>query len=153
MSEAADGVREGGCRCGQVRFAITAPEMLTMACHCRGCQRMTGAPYSVTMIVPGGGFEVTAGAPVIGGMHGEAKHYHCPHCLSWVYTVPNMPMPMVNVRATMLDDPSGFSPYVELCTEEGLPWAKTPAVHSFPQFPPEEAWGGLVGEYMTRSGG
>lgn len=153
MSEAANGVREGGCRCGQVRFRITAPEMLTMACHCRGCQRMTGAPYSVSMLVPRGGFEVTAGEGVIGGMHGEIQHYHCPHCMSWVYTIPPTPMPMVNVRATMLDDPSGFSPYVENCADEMLPWAKTPAKHSFPQFPPDAAWGPLVGEYMQRGGG
>ena len=126
-------VREGGCRCGQLRFRITAPDMLTMVCHCRGCQRMTGAPFSVSAIVPGGAFEVTAGEPVIGGLHGEVKHYHCPHCLSWVYTIPPTPMPMVNVRATMLDD-------------------AIPARHSFPAFPPDDAWGPMVAEYMQRAG-
>ncbi|WP_293679111.1 GFA family protein [uncultured Phenylobacterium sp.] len=153
MSETANGVREGGCRCGQVRFRITTPEMLTLACHCRGCQRMTGAPYSVTMIVPGGGFEVTAGEPVLGGLHGEVKHYHCPHCLSWVYTIPPVPMPMVNVRATMLDDVSGFAPYAETYTDEMLPWAKTPAKRSFPRFPADEAWPQLIREYMQSGGG
>lgn len=29
----------------------------------------------------------------------------------------------VNVRATMLDDPSWFAPFVETYTSEALPWA------------------------------
>ena len=35
---------EGGCRCGQVRLKISAPPLLTMACHCTGCQKMSPAP-------------------------------------------------------------------------------------------------------------
>ena len=34
---------EGGCRCGRVRFQITVAPLLVMACHCRGCQSMTGS--------------------------------------------------------------------------------------------------------------
>ena len=62
---------------------------------------MTGAPYSVSIAMPLEGFELTAGDPVIGGLHGEIQHNHCPYCLSWVFT--RLPgIPMVNVRATML---------------------------------------------------
>lgn len=145
-------VREGGCRCGQVRFRITAPDLLTLACHCRGCQRMTGAPFSVTAMIPGGGFEVTAGEPIIGGLHGEIRHNHCPHCLSWVYTIPPIALPMVNIRATMLDDVSGFTPFVEIWTDEKLPWATTPAKHRFPGFPPDGAWQSLIAEFMQQRG-
>jgi len=53
--------REGGCRCGQVRFRFTAQPLLTMACHCRGCQRMTGSAFSLSAAYPASGFEVTAG--------------------------------------------------------------------------------------------
>jgi hypothetical protein len=27
---------EGGCLCGEIRFRVGAPPLLTMACHCRG---------------------------------------------------------------------------------------------------------------------
>jgi hypothetical protein len=37
----------------------------------------------------------------------------------------------VNLRPTMLDDPSWFTPFIETSTSEKLPWATTPAVHSF----------------------
>ena len=147
-------VREGGCRCGRVRFKVTAPPMLTMACHCVGCQRMTGGPYSVSEMFPGGAFEVTAGEPVIGGLHGEIEHYHCGWCMSWVFTRPPTPMPMVNVRATMMDDAAGFEPFVEICAAEMLPWAKIPiAARSYPAFPPNEDWPGLISEYMQRTAG
>src|SRR3546814_4064747 len=102
------------CRCGALRFRINAPPMLTGGWHCTGCQRMTGSAFSLTVTVPGEGFTVTKGEPVIGGLHGEVRHHHCPHCLSWVFTrPPEGPMTFVNVRATMLDDPGWFVPFVE----------------------------------------
>ena len=53
----------------------------------------------------------------------------------------------VNLRPTMLDDASWFTPFIETCTKERLPWATTPATHSFETFPPYEDYAGLVAEY------
>ena len=63
--------QEGGCRCGQVRIKMTAPPFLTMACHCTGCQRMTGSAFSLSAAYPSNAFSVTQGEPVIGGLHGS----------------------------------------------------------------------------------
>ncbi len=101
--------QEGRCRCGQVRFRITAPPLLTMACHCTGCQRMTGSAFSLSAAIPSEGFAVTQGEPVIGGLHGPSRHYFCPHCLSWLFTRPEGLDHFVNVRSTMLDDPAWSS--------------------------------------------
>eukprot|EP01030_Chromulinospumella_sphaerica_P022496 gene22496-22479_t len=138
--------KTGGCRCGQLRFEITAPPLLTMACHCTGCQRMSGGPYSLSVAVPSEGFKVTRGEPVIGGLHGEIQHYHCPHCLSWVFTRPGMDF-FVNVRTPMLDDTDGYEPFIETCASEAFPWAKTPARHSYETFPPMEAYQALTEEF------
>ena len=46
----------------------------------------------------------------------------------------------VNLRPTMLDDPSWFTPFIETYTSEKLPWAATPAVHSYEKFPSFEAF-------------
>ena len=70
---------DGQCRCGQTRFRITAAPFLTMACHCTGCQRMSASAFSLSVAVPAEGFAVTAGEPVIGGLHGTTRHFFCPH--------------------------------------------------------------------------
>jgi hypothetical protein len=139
---------EGSCRCGEVRLKISAPPMITMACHCKGCQRMSASAFSCSAAIPSHGFEVTAGEPVIGGAHGdETHHYHCPRCKSWLYTRPVGMDWFVNIRATMLDDATWFSPFVETYTSAKFPWAETGATHSFAQFPPLDAYEGLMKEY------
>lgn len=139
--------QEGGCRCGQVRIRVSAPPVLTMACHCTGCQRMTASAFSLSAAIPSPAFEVTLGEPVLGGLHGAAQHYHCPHCMSWMFTRLEGVEFIVNLRPTMLDDVSDFVPFMETYTSEKLPWATTPAVHSYDQFPPMETYQKLMGEY------
>ena len=128
---------EGGCRCGRVRFRLTERPWLEAACHCRGCQRMTASAFSTTLVMPDSGFAVIAGQPVIGGMHGDvADHHHCDWCKSWVFTRPRAALGFVNVRATLLDDPYWFAPWMETQTAEKLPWATTGAERSFERFRP-----------------
>lgn len=139
---------EGGCRCGQVRLRITAPPLLTMACHCTGCQKMSASAFSLSAAIPSEGFTVTQGEPVLGGTpDGAGGHYFCQRCKSWMFTRPQGMDWFVNLRPTMLDEAGWFSPFIETYTSEALPWAKTPAVHSYPQFPPLEAYEGLIAEY------
>jgi hypothetical protein len=47
----------------------------------------------------------------------------------------------------MLDDLSGFSPFIETYTTEKLPWASTPAPHKFAKFPAMEEYKGLMEQY------
>ncbi|WP_445260586.1 GFA family protein [Picosynechococcus sp. PCC 11901] len=34
---------KGQCRCGQVKFEVTSEPLITMACHCVGCQKITAS--------------------------------------------------------------------------------------------------------------
>jgi hypothetical protein len=139
---------EGSCRCGATRIRITAPPLMTAACHCRGCQKMAASAFSLTAMVPTEGFEVIAGEPVRGGAAGDQlSHMCCPDCMTWMFTrITGLDM-FLNVRPTMLDDPSWFTPFIETMTAEKLPWAQTPARHSFEGFPPMEALETLMAEY------
>ena len=141
---------DGGCRCDRLRIRITAPPLVTMACHCAGCQRMSASAFSLSIAVPSDGFAVTRGEPVIGGLHGYSRHHHCPHCKTWVFTRPAQLDFLVNVRATMLDDHAWYRPYVETCRAEGFPWASTGAVHSFPAIPADEVFAPIVAEFAER---
>lgn len=109
---------------------------------------MSSSAYSLTAAIPSAGFEVTKGEPVRGGLHGdEVHHLFCGHCMTWMFTrVPGMDW-FVNLRPTMLDDTSWYRPFIETYTKEKLPWATTPAVHSYETFPAFEDYDRLMKEY------
>jgi hypothetical protein len=50
----------------------------------------------------------------------------------------------VNLRPSMLDDHGWFVPFIEVWTQERLPWASTPAVTSFATEPRFEDYAKLV---------
>jgi hypothetical protein len=141
---------EGGCRCGRVRVRVTKPPLLAGACHCAGCQRMSASAYSLTLSLPADGFEVLEGEPVIGGLHGPVSHhFHCPHCLAWLFTRAEGLDWFVNLRAPVLDDHGWFVPFVELWTREKLPWAETGAPRRYEADPPMAEWEPLMRAYAV----
>ena len=112
---------------------------------------MTGSAFSLSVAVPSPGFEIIAGEPVIGGLHGLPQHNMCPRCMSWMFTRPHGMPELVNVRATMLDDASWFEPFIEVFTNEKLAWATTPAVHRFATLPEVASYPALLAEFAQRS--
>jgi hypothetical protein len=140
---------EGGCRCGQTRIRVSAPPLLASACHCTGCQRMTSSAFALTLTLPSAGFAVVAGEPVIGGLHGATRHYFCPHCMSWMFTRPEGFEQFVNLRPSMLDAHQWFVPFIEVYTQEKLPWATTPAVRSFASHPAMQDYARLIEEFAS----
>jgi hypothetical protein len=125
---------EGGCRCGETRFRLDKPPLLTMACHCAGCQKMSASAFSLSIAVPADGFELIGGEAVLGGLSRD-MHFFCPRCMSWMFTRPIGFDWFVNIRATMLDQHAWFEPFVETYTSEKLPWASTHAKHSYEGLP------------------
>ena len=141
---------EGGCRCGEVRFRVTRPPLLASACHCTGCQAMSASAFSLSLGLPADGFEVTQGEPEIGGLHGaEIHHHHCPRCKSWMFTRVEGLDWFVNLRPSLLDDHGWFVPFAEFWTREKLPWASTPARHSFDGVPGLDGFEPLVKAYAA----
>jgi hypothetical protein len=141
---------EGRCRCEQVSLRVTLPPLLTMACHCTGCQRMSSSAFSLSMLLPAAGFHILSGTPVVGGLHGASRHMFCGHCMTWMFTHPEGLDALVNLRPTMLDERRWVVPFIETYTDEMLPWAGTGAVHSFPKFPEFSAYEGLVAEFAAK---
>ena len=142
--------RQGSCRCGKVRFEVTDEPLLTMACHCTGCQHMSASAFSLSEGYSTDAFRLTAGETVIGGIRGPTRHYHCDHCKSWLYTEPDGVEGFVNVRSTMFDEPRSEPPFVELYRSEALPWARTHASHSYDTFPPADQWPVLIQQFAGR---
>ncbi len=110
---------------------------------------MTASAYSLTIAVPSEGFTVTHGEPVIGGLHGEHQHFHCDYCKSWMFTKPEGLDAFVNVRSTLIEGHADLEPFVETLTDEKLPWATTPAKHSYGQYPGPESYPQLMAEFAA----
>jgi len=140
----------GMCRCGRLSIEVEAPPVLTAACHCRGCQRMSSSAFSLSAMFPAQAFRVTAGEPVKGGAQGpDLDHFFCPHCKTWMFTRMAALDGLINVRPTMFDDPHWTRPFIETMTEEKLPWAETSARHSYAAFPTMEEFQRHMEEFST----
>lgn len=140
---------EGGCRCGAVRIRVTKPPILSSACHCSGCQRMSASAFSLTLTLPADGLEITQGETVLGGLNRDMHHF-CPCCMTWMFTRPPGLDWMVNLRPSALDDHAWFKPFVETFTNERLDWAETGAVHSYATAPDLPDYEPIVKEFADR---
>ena len=138
---------KGHCRCGRVEFELSAEPMMTIACHCTGCQRMTSSAFSLGALFPSAALSIVSGRPVIGGLHGPTRHYFCGHCMSWLFTRPEAMDDLVTVRSTMLENAQRYQPFIETYTDEKLAWASAGAKYDFCMFPPQERIPALLQEY------
>lgn len=140
------------CMCGRVQMRITAPPLMIAACHCRGCQRLTSGPYSLTLMLPASGFEKLEGDIELGGLHrAESPHHFCAHCRNWLFTTNIGGGQFINFRPTMLEDSSWVAPYVESYVTAKLPGVISGAKHAYPEFPPPQDYPMLL-EGFAREG-
>ncbi|MGO7907073.1 GFA family protein [Rhizobium leguminosarum] len=139
----------GSCLCGKVGIEISEPALMTMACHCRGCQKLTSSAFSLCVSIPTTGFRATGIEPVVGALHGDTRHLYCPYCKNWLYSLPAGVESYVNVHPTSFDNIEWLSPFVEVHIAEKLAWATTPAMHSFKVFPDPKTFRQLVEEFQA----
>ncbi|NIA71476.1 GFA family protein [Pelagibius litoralis] len=141
----------GACLCGAVQVNVTASPLLTLACHCRDCQKLCASAYSLTTMFPSDGFSYT-GELIKGGLGSSGRtHYFCKSCLNFVFSQIGGADQRINLRTSVLSEAASFEPFVELMTDEKMPWASVPAVHSFAQYPESlEELQALMDEYSER---
>ncbi len=127
----------GGCLCGAVRYRIAGEQIMGFHCHCRNCQKSTGAGHLSIMAVPASSFSVTGEVKqfTADGEPGfRAPRHFCPTCGSHLYGTPETLPDMVTVYVGTLDDPSVFKPETVIfarsryhwdVSEDGLPAFET----------------------------
>ena len=132
MSEAT-----GGCRCGEVRYALDGAEARVAACHCADCRKSAGAPYVTWLAVPAGAFRVTQGEASQWSSDGNALRHFCGACGTGLYYINETVLPgLVDVQSATLDDPDAFPPEAQIQTAEKLAWTDgVPALHAFERYP------------------
>jgi hypothetical protein len=70
----------GGCQCGAVRFALSAVPVRVSICHCRMCQKASGAPFASLADIPHEHFSWTRGKPASFQSSSIAERDFCAAC-------------------------------------------------------------------------
>ena len=100
----------GGCLCGALRYKVTDQPLRITFCHCRFCQRATGAPYFMVSTFEETDFAFTEGEPKVyhhcSQGSGKMIHVHfCTNCgTKLVHTFERGPG-VVGVFGGTFDDP------------------------------------------------
>ena len=51
----------GSCQCGNVNYEVIEEPLITVACHCQDCQKLSTSAFSVSMILKRTGFKIVSG--------------------------------------------------------------------------------------------
>ena len=109
---------EGGCYCGQVRYAAEGEPMMVAQCHCRECQYITGGAPNLFMAMPVNGFSYSKGQPkqfTRKDLTRAVTREFCAECGTHMVTrVPGLPAAVLKVGT--LDDPGAFAPQMAIYT-------------------------------------
>jgi len=80
MTSASKPVLTGGCQCGAIRFALSAPPKKVSICHCRMCQKAAGAPFASFADIEHDDFTWTRGKPAAFQSSSLAEREFCRDC-------------------------------------------------------------------------
>lgn len=130
----------GSCLCGAIRYTIDVPVTELRACHCKHCQKASGAGGSVNVALPSAAFKITQGTPKrfeAKAASGRTLHrYFCAECGSPIYSQRATGPEMVTVRAGTLDDPGPMKLTTEIWCDSAPAWVYIdPATKHFPGQP------------------
>jgi hypothetical protein len=133
----------GGCACGSIRYVCARAPVAMINCHCRDCQRSSGAPFASGVVVLATDLEVT-GTPVThavrGSSGGLSVRSFCSNCGSPLFARSDAANGFMSIRFPTLDDQSVFRPMLDIWTSSAQPWVcldeAIPHFAESPQGPP-----------------
>jgi hypothetical protein len=116
----------GGCLCGAIRYTVDAPITELRACHCKNCQKASGAGGSVNAVIPAAALHLTQGTPkrysaVVDS--GRTLHrYFCGDCGSPLYGQRAASPDTYVLRAGSLDDAGNMKIVSHIWTKSARSW-------------------------------
>jgi hypothetical protein len=125
-------VLEGGCTCRAVRYRMTSKPMFVHCCHCRWCQRETGASFALNALIEATRVEVLQGQPEVIDTPSNSgkgqKIARCPTCRIAVWSHYAGAADTIRfVRVGTLDEPDRLPPDVHIFTVSKQPWVVLPS--------------------------
>ena len=124
-------VREGGCDCKAVRYRMLSEPLIVHCCHCRWCQRETGASFALNAMIESSRLVNLGVAPEM--VHTPSERgagqqiARCPTCRIAVWSHYSSAGPIIAfVRVGTLDNPDSLAPSVHIFTASKQPWVVLP---------------------------
>ena len=131
---------EGGCTCRAVRYRMTTMPMFVHCCHCRWCQRETGASFALNALIEADRIELLQGEVEVVDTPSNSgkgqKIARCSKCRIAVWSNYAGGGNAVRfVRVGTLDEPDRLPPNIHIFTSSKQPWVvlppNTPAVSEY----------------------
>jgi hypothetical protein len=103
-------VLEGGCACGAIRYQVAVVPTDAGFCHCRLCQKTTGAAVTASASVPIGEFRYVRGEPRVYESSTWGERRFCGHCGTQLEYRESAAPQTVEINYATLDDPTRVRP-------------------------------------------
>ena len=128
--------RTGGCRCGAIRYTLSAEPLATRVCWCRDCQYWALGNAAVNIMVPRAAVAVT-GTPrhydSVADSGNAMRRSFCGDCGTHLLSESSGNLLNMVVRVGTLDDAGGIAPTVVIWTASAPAWAQIdPSLQAFP---------------------
>ncbi len=112
----------GGCLCGEVRYHIYSTSVDAGFCHCRMCQKSSGAPTIAWVTVVTEGFTYTRGEPALFQSSAQAQREFCGRCGTQLVFRQQRDPGLVDVTIATLDNPSLVQPEYHIWNSSRMEW-------------------------------
>ncbi len=122
---------EGGCDCRAVRYRMTSAPMFVHCCHCRWCQRETGASFALNAMIETDRVQLLSGKPEAVDTPSNSgkgqKIMRCPTCRIALWShYSGAGAKVAFVRVGTLDNPDLLPPDIHIFTASKQPWVVIP---------------------------
>jgi hypothetical protein len=131
---------EGGCDCRAVRYRMQSAPLFVHCCHCRWCQRESGASFALNAMIEADRVVELAQAPELvqtPSASGAGQIIaRCPRCRIAVWSHYAGAGPVLKfVRVGTLDEPDLLPPDIHIFTASKQPWVVIPdGVPAVPEY-------------------
>jgi hypothetical protein len=121
MPEATKPILTGGCQCGAIRFAVSAAPGKVSICHCRMCQKASGAPFASFADIDAAAFAWTRGKPAAFRSSSIAERDFCANC-GTPLSFRRIGGPRIEIMTGAFDHPDRVIPTQQFGSESRLGW-------------------------------
>ena len=118
----------GGCLCGELRYELGSPTDRIIQCHCRNCQKISGAGASTNILIDTDQLVFTKGEPKIyvdtAASGNKLNRGFCANCGSSLFSQRHNMMNKMVLKAGSLDETPDSRIVMNIWTHSARPWVE-----------------------------